>query len=215
MKSSIGKVYEKHHTASRRPGFALLGDVRGAFLKDAIGKGRRVLDVGCRDGALTKFFAEGNTLLGVDIDTEALVRARDTLGIETKYIDLNGEWLVEDGSFDAVVAAEILEHLYYPETVIGKISRALTHDGVFAGSVPNAFSLANRFRYALKRKKNTPLEDPTHINHFTVAELRNLLRARFLRVEITGYGRLGWLARLFPQTFAFGLLFVARGRINT
>ena len=207
-------MYEKHHSAVRRPGFALLGDVRGAFLKEEIGMGKRVLDIGCRDGALTKFFAEGNTVLGIDIDTEALVRARDILGIETRYVDLNGEWPIEDGSFDAVVAAEILEHLYYPEAVIDKVSRVLAPDGVFSGSVPNAFSLANRFRYVLKQKKHTPLEDPTHINHFTVAELRRLLRARFSRVEIIGYGRLGWLARLFPQTFAFGILFVAHGRIN-
>ena len=209
---SLARIYEKHHATQRGDGFVLLGDVRGAFLKSALGTGKRVLDIGCRDGALTKSFAEGNTVVGADIDAEALARARANLGIETIQIDLNADWGVAPRSFDAVVAAEILEHLYYPAVVIGKVADVLKPEGMFVGTVPSAFSLVNRLRYLVKRKKGTPLEDPTHINHFTVAELRALLGERFENVEVIGYGRLGWLARRFPQTFAFGLFFVAKGQ---
>lgn len=209
MDSSLQRIYETHHAARRGAGFVLQGDTRGPFLKGAIGTGKRVLDIGCRDGALTRYFSEGNEVIGLDIDAHALARAHTELGIETKQIDLNGEWGIPDSSFDAVTASEILEHLYYPSIVLNKVSRALVPGGVFAGTVPNAFSLANRSRYLLKRKRGTPLEDPTHINHFTVAELRHLLAERFEDVEVRGYGRLGWLARAFPQAFAFGLLFRA------
>lgn len=204
-------MYEEHHATRRGAGFVLLGDVRGAFLRETVGTGKRVLDIGCRDGALTLSFMEGNTIVGVDIDSEALSRAHANLSIETKQIDLNGEWEIVPQSFDAVVAAEIIEHLYYPSVVIGKVAHVLKSDGVFVGTVPNAFSLVNRFRYLVKRKKGTPLEDPTHINHFTVHELQALLEQNFTEVHIAGFGRLGWLARTFPQTFAFGLSFVARG----
>jgi 2-polyprenyl-3-methyl-5-hydroxy-6-metoxy-1,4-benzoquinol methylase len=210
MNASLEHIYETHHATRRGEGFVLLDDVRGAFLKEAVGTGKHVLDIGCRDGALTKSFAEGNTVLGIDIDTKALARAHESLGIETRHIDLNGEWPFEDRSFDAVVVAEILEHLYYPGVVINRISRVLVPGGIFAGTVPNAFSLVNRFRYLLKRKKGTPLEDPTHINHFTVREMQNLLEQRFTDVKVVGFGRLGWLARTFPQTFAFGLFWNAK-----
>lgn len=203
-------MYEKHHATARGPGFVLLGDVRGAFLKEAVGTGKHVLDIGCRDGALTKFFAEGNTVLGVDIDANALADAHKNLGIETEQIDLNGAWPLQDRSFGAVVAAEILEHLYYPEVVIDKVSRVLVPDGIFTGTIPSAFSLVNRLRYLCKRKEGTPLSDPTHINHFTVSEIQGLLEQRFTDVKVAGFGRLGWLARTFPQTFAFGLFFTAR-----
>ncbi|OGG48256.1 hypothetical protein A3G63_02460 [Candidatus Kaiserbacteria bacterium RIFCSPLOWO2_12_FULL_52_8] len=209
MRTSLEHLYGTHHTAQRGEFFVLHGDVRGSFFKKSIGTGKRILDIGCRDGALTKSFSEGNSVVGVDIDSEALIRARKTVGIETKHIDLNGEWGIDPASYDVVVAAEVLEHLYYPVLVIGKVSRVLKEGGIFVGSVPNAFSLKNRFRYLVMRKKGTPLEDPTHINHFTIAELRDALRARFALVEIVGYGRLGWLARAFPQIFAFGLLFIA------
>jgi len=211
MASSLEQIYGSHHAQRRGAGFVLLGDVRGAFLREAVGTGKRVLDIGCRDGALTASFAEGNTVVGTDIDSEALARAHATLGIETKQIDLNGEWGIAPHSFDAVVAAEILEHLYYPSVVIAKVAHVLTPEGVFAGTVPSAFSLVNRLRYLFKIKKGTPLEDPTHINHFTVREFRSLLEQEFTDVRVAGFGRLGWLARTFPQTFAFGLFFAARG----
>lgn len=210
MNTSLEHMYGTHHATERGAGFVLLGDTRGLFLKEAIGTGKRVLDIGCRDGALTKSFIEGNTVVGVDIDSEALSRAHADLSIETRQIDLNGEWGIEPKSFDAVVAAEVLEHLYYPSVVIGRVAQVVKTDGMFAGTVPNAFSLINRLRYLCMRKKGTPLEDPTHINHFTVRELRSLLEREFVDVKVMGFGRFAWLARTFPQTFAFGLSFVAR-----
>lgn len=210
MNSSLENVYGSHHASRRGAGFVLLGDERGSFLKAAVGTGKNVLDIGCRDGALTRSFAEGNIVLGLDIDSEALSRAHSDAGIETRQVDLNGDWGVGPGSFDVVVAAEIVEHLYYPEVVFAKAAAALGKGGLFVGTVPNAFSLKNRFRLFFMRKKGTPLEDPTHINHFTVNELRRALAKHFAEVEVMGYGRHAWLAKIFPQAFAFGLKWKAR-----
>ncbi len=210
MQQILESIYKDHHTARRGDGFALLGDVRGPFLRNAIGNGKKVLDIGCRDGALTSTFAAGNMVTGLDIDTNALHRAQEKLGIDTKQVDLNGEWGILAGTYDAVVAAEVLEHLYYPNVVIQKVADVLTPEGLFVGTVPNAFSLRHRLRYVFKQKRGTPLEDPTHINHFTVRELHSMLCERFEEVTIFGYGRLGWLARTFPQSFAFGLMWAAR-----
>lgn len=210
MSASLETMYRTHHAKRRGDGFVLLGDERGSFLRETVGKGNHILDIGCRDGALTKYFKEGNTVLGADIDSDALARAKQDIGIDTMHLDLNGEWPFEKNSFDAVVAAEVIEHLYYPEMVIEKIARVLKPKGILAGTVPNPYSLMNRFRYVLKQKRGTPLADPTHINHFTVQELHSILSKHFEKVEIRGLGRLGWLAHMFPQAFAFDLCFVAK-----
>ena len=210
MNESLEQMYRTHHANKRGEDFALLGADRGSFLKRHIGKGKRVLDIGCRDGALTSHYAEDNEVLGVDIDSEALVRAKEKLGIEVVQKDLHAPWDLAPKSYDAVVACEVLEHLYYPEQVLEKITGVLKGDGMLIGSVPNAFSLAHRARYLRAQKRHTPLADPTHINHFTVRELEALLSAHFEESKVVGLGRLGWLARTFPQQFAFDLLFVAR-----
>jgi len=207
---SLERIYRAHHSAKRGEDFALLGDERGAFLASRIGTGKKVLDIGCRDGALTKSYAEGNDVLGIDIDSVALARANERLDIRTEQVDLNGAWGLEEDSYDAVVACEIVEHLYYPADVFSKIAAVLKPGGMLLGSVPNAFSFANRSRYLRGSKAGTPLSDPTHINHFTVRELESLLCERFVSVRIVGMGRLGKLASRFPQAFAFDLCFEAR-----
>ncbi|HYF28802.1 MAG TPA: methyltransferase domain-containing protein [Candidatus Paceibacterota bacterium] len=208
--SQAETIYEAHHKARRAPGFSILKDDRGAFIREAVGTGKRILDIGCRDGALTRTFMEGNTVTGVDVDREALARAGE-LGIEAIQMDLLGDWEeLGDRQFDAVVAGEILEHLYFPEQVVCKIRSRLKEDGVLVGSVPNAFSLKNRLRYLRGTKKHTPLSDPTHINQFSAPELEALLARHFREVTVTGLGRYTRLAKLSPNFFAFDLAFVAR-----
>ena len=211
MSSSLQKIYEEHHQNSREAGFSILKQDRGMFFKNLIGKNKRVLDIGCRDGALTSYFTEGNKVLGVDIDTKSLRRAEDVLGIETLCFDLQGDWSKLSGqSFDVVVAGEVLEHVYYPERIAGEVSRLLSAGGIFIGSVPNAFSLINRLRYLKGSKRFTPLSDPTHINQFSAEDLKKMLETSFADVSIKGLGRLGFLARNFPSFFAFDLCFIAK-----
>jgi 2-polyprenyl-3-methyl-5-hydroxy-6-metoxy-1,4-benzoquinol methylase len=211
MNQVLQKMYEKHHLEKRSPGFTILADERGVFFKKFVGVGKSVLDIGCRDGALTKFFNEGNQVLGVDIDKNALARIANELGIETMFFDLNGDWdELGDKKFDVVVAGEIVEHLFYPEQVFKKVYSRLNEGGVFIGSVPNAFSLKNRLRYLKGSRVHTPLADPTHINHFSSNELENLLKEQFSSAEIIGLGKYQRLARFLPSWFAFDLLFVAK-----
>ena len=207
---TLEKNYHDHHTTKRRPGYTIFGEERGYFLKERIGQGKKVLDIGCRDGALTKYYSGGNEVTGTDIDGEALERAQTDLGIKTQKIDLNGEWNLSEKYFDVIVAAEVIEHLYFPENVIKKIKHCLKDGGTFLGSVPNAYNLKNKIRYFFGKKKNTPLEDLTHINHFSCGELKGLLDKNFKEVKITGFGKFKLLSRLMPSFFAFSLFFEAK-----
>lgn len=212
-KNFTKKLYEDHHKTSRAPGFSILKEERGKLFSNVIGKHKSVLDLGCRDGSLTKYFAEGNEVLGIDIDDVSLGEARKSLGIETMNIDLNGGWEeLGDRKFDVIVAGEVIEHLYHPENIVQKARARLNDEGIFIGSVPNAFSLRNRLRYLLGSKKHTPLDDPTHINQFSVYDIRMILRKHFPIVTIIGLGRYYRLASLSPSLFAFDIMFVANTR---
>lgn len=204
-------IYHTHHTEGGRYDLSIFKTYRGNFLRGGIGTGKRVLDIGCRDGTLTSTYCEGNTVIGVDIDSNALKTAHERTGIETMQFDLNGDWPFAAGSFGAVVAGEVIEHVYFPDVVIGKIARVLKPDGVLLGTVPNAFSLKNRIRLFLGRKKHTPLQDPTHINHFSRKEFDAILRKQFNEVRFFPFGRYAFLDAVFPGMFSFLLVFEARG----
>ncbi len=209
MTKSLQEIYKNHHSSNRERGFSILKNERGQLLKDLVGEDKEVLDIGCRDGALTRFFVQGNHVLGLDIDQNALNEAKK-LGIETMIADLNGDWgFLGPKKFDVVVAGEVLEHLYNPEKIMSRVAERLNSGGMLIGSVPNAFSLKNRLRYLIGIKRHTPLSDPTHITQFHIDELRGMLERQFGKVEVMGLGRYQKLSGWFPGWFSFDLFFVA------
>lgn len=206
---ALDKMYQTHHRSGARYDASILKSNRGAFLRKNIGTGKKVLDIGCRDGALTSEYCAGNDVVGVDIDSKALEKTA-SYGVRTMQFNLTDVWPLDDEAFDRVVAGEVLEHLYFPELVLKEVKRVLRPGGLFIGSVPNAFNLKNRFRLFLGQKRFTPLSDPTHINHFSRTELLEMLSKDFEEVEIVPLGKYKILDSLWPGMFSFGLLFRAR-----
>jgi 2-polyprenyl-3-methyl-5-hydroxy-6-metoxy-1,4-benzoquinol methylase len=210
MNDMLNKIYRTHHDTKKRGGFAVLEKQRGELFSKLIGRGKNVLDLGCRDGVMTKYFTDGNRVTGADIDLAILEEAKNRLGITTVNLDIQKDWPFIDNSFDVVVAGELLEHLYFPEKTIEKAAAVLKKGGSFIGSVPNAFSLKNRFRLFFGKKEGTSLKDPMHINHFEASELIVLLKKYFSEVEIYGIGNnnLG-LRDKCPSLFSYSLGFKA------
>lgn len=197
----LSERYAEHNRVERGAGFVFAGaERRDLFRRYVGGPGRRVLDLGCRDGALSATYAQGNEIVGVDADREALAEA-EQLGIETHWADLDDSLPFADESFDVVVAGELLEHLRDPRRVVADVRRVLRPGGTFVASVPNAYRLKNRVRFLLGRK---PEEDPTHLQMFAPSDVRTLLagfdepRLHFIA------GRLVPLhARLFANDIVF------------
>lgn len=205
-------VYKAHHK-NRGEGFAILQEVRGAFLRKHVGTEKKVIDIGCRDGQLTSTYIEGNTVTGVDVDQGALERAEKNHGIKPIHADLNADWdFAGEEKYDVAVSCEFLEHIYFPELVMEKISKLLKDGGLFVGTVPHAYSIQSRIKYLIGRKAGTPLQDPTHINQFLHQEFRAMLEKRFEIVEFTGHvpPRYRLLAKLFPLAFTDILMFAVR-----
>jgi SAM-dependent methyltransferase len=168
----LSERYAEHNRLERGRGFVFAGPEREALFRRYVGgPGRRVLDLGCRDGALTQAYAAGNEVVGVDADREALAEA-ERRGIETHWADLDGPLEFADASFDVVAAGELLEHLRDPQRVVAEIRRVLRPGGTFVASVPNAYRLKGRLRFLFGR---APESDPTHLQMFAPADVRALL----------------------------------------
>jgi SAM-dependent methyltransferase len=201
----LDERYRAHHRAEKQE-FVFGGDERGTLLASLVGgPGRRVLDLGCRTGALARYYARGNEVVGVDVDRAALERARERLGIQTVWADAEEELPFPHESFDVVVAGELLEHLADPAAAVAHVRRVLRPGGRFVGSVPNAFRLKSRVAYVRGRY---PVDwDPTHLQLFTPDALRGLL-AGFEDVELRF--AVGRLVALHPRLFANVQVFSAR-----
>ena len=199
--------YREHHRDSRSPDFIWARPERTAlFRKHVGGPGRRVLDLGCRYGALTAFYAEGNEVVGVDIDREALDAAAERLGIETHWADLDEPLAFEDGSFDVVVIGEVLEHIREPQRLLDEARRVLRPGGMLVGSTPNGFRLKNRLRFLAGRH---PEPDPTHLHLFSPDDVRALL-VGFENGSLQFVA--GRFARLHPRLLANVTFFSATKR---
>jgi SAM-dependent methyltransferase len=198
--SSLGERYEEHHRERRDEGDFVFVPERIAHFQAAIGRGKRVLDLGCRSGALTRHFLDGNDVVGLDVDPSALQKAAE-LGIETVQANAEEPLPFEAESFDVVVAGELFEHLRFPDALVVEIRRVLRPGGVLVGSVPNAFRLQSRLRFLVG---HPPEDDPTHLRMFSPTALRELL-AGFDRVELTFVG--GRYRRLHPRLLARDLMF--------
>jgi len=169
----LSERYAEHNRSERGAGFVFARPEREALFKRYVGgPGRKVLDLGCRDGALTQAFLPGNEVVGVDADREALAAA-EQLGMETRWADLDQPLELDDDSFDVVVAGELLEHLRDPHALVAEIHRVLRPGGTFVASVPNAYRLKGRVLFLFGRP---PENDPTHLQMFAPDDVRALLR---------------------------------------
>jgi SAM-dependent methyltransferase len=200
--SDLSERYEQHHRERRDEGDFVFVPERIPLIVGAVGRGKRVLDLGCRSGALTRHFLEGNSVVGLDVDPAALEKAA-ALGIEPVQANVEEPLPFEDASFDVVVAGELFEHLQFPDALVREIQRVLRPGGVLAGSVPNAFRVQSRIRFLRGRP---PEDDPTHLRMFSPAALRELL-AGFEHIELHFVG--GRYARLNARLLARDLVFSA------
>jgi SAM-dependent methyltransferase len=199
-----GERYRDHHESARSPTFVFGAHERPELFRRYVGgPGRRVLDLGCRTGALTRAYLQGNEVVGVDVDRHALAEAA-RLGIETHWADLDAPLPFEPESFDVVVAGEVLEHLRDPAGLVADARSVLRPGGSLVGSVPNGFRLKSRLRFLFGRE---PEEDPTHLHLFSPAAVLSLL-AGFEEPRLDFVT--GRFVRLGPRLFANTIVFKAR-----
>jgi SAM-dependent methyltransferase len=202
----IEESYRRHHEERRAGGeFVFCEPERSELFRGWIGRDKRVLDLGCRAGALTRAYVEGNEVVGVDVDREALEQAA-ALGIETVWASADEPLPFPDESFDVVVAGELLEHLRFPDRTLAEARRVLRPGGLVIGSVPNTYRLKSRLRFLVGRPPEFA-DDPTHLRMFAGADVLRLLDG-FEEAELRYVA--GRLVPLSPRLFANDIVFRAR-----
>jgi len=203
--SLIQNFYEEHHVKGSRLRQSFLEKQRGELFSKWIGNNKKILDLGGRDGTLTRHFSSMNEVTIGDIDSEALRFAKENYFFDTKLVNLNEKLPFKDESFDIVVMAEVLEHLPYPKIILKEINRVLRKSGKFIGNFPLAYHLKDRYQI-IRGKKPIIASDPTHLQFLTYQDAKDLLELNFSIDEITIL-KGGNLAKKFPRLLARNIAF--------
>ena len=204
-KNLVQSFYETHHKEGQRLNQSFLESIRGQLFSDWIGKNKKVLDLGGRDGTLTKHFIEKNHVTLADIDENALEYAKKNYKVETMKVDLNQSLPFKDNSFDVVVMAEVLEHLPYPNITLGEIRRVLKTNGKFIGNLPLAYHLKDRWQI-IRGRRLLISGDPTHLQFLSYEDVKKLM-SKFFNIEEIIILKGGKLSNKLPAAFARNIAF--------
>lgn len=166
----------------------------------------RVLDLGCSVGALGAAIKDRQEarVVGVelvpDYAREAEGRLDRTITGDLSEVLADPEPL---GSFDCIIAADVLEHLVDPWEALSNAVRMLEPGGTAIVSLPNVRYYQTFF--ALFRgtwpREPSGIFDATHLRWFTRADAVELLEGAGVRVEAVHpqcWGLPGWRNRLVP-----------------
>jgi glycosyltransferase involved in cell wall biosynthesis/2-polyprenyl-3-methyl-5-hydroxy-6-metoxy-1,4-benzoquinol methylase len=140
----------------------------------------RILDVGCGEGVLGQLLLErgATEVVGIEAEPAAAAAARKRLSRvfpgDVEVMDLP----FDDGYFDCIVLADVLEHLRDPLAALKKLKRHLSDSGTVVASMPNVRYLPVVERLAGGRweYKDSGILDRTHLRFFTRKEMELLFR---------------------------------------
>ena len=148
---------------------------------------RRLLDVGCGTGTLATLLKKERNLsevVGIEIVEAAFHTAKQRLDNVLLGSVEDMDLPYEDGHFDCILCADVLEHLVEPEKALKKLSRVLAPDGVIVISIPNiqfheasVMLLSGGWTYM-----EQGIMDTTHLRFFTRNELRSMIERAGLDV---------------------------------
>lgn len=152
---------------------------------------KRVLDLGCFCGGSGRWLKQrfpDCEVIGIEmLDKAAAMAAQiyDQVIVGTfEQVDFEKEGL-KPGSFDAIIAADVLEHIYNPWQALQRLKPLLAPGGAIYVSLPNVRNLnvlsalaSGQWRY-----EGAGILDITHIRFFTLAQASEML------------SQTGWLIR--------------------
>lgn len=149
--------------------------------------GGAVLDLGCGSGGfLCTLKGPSWRLYGIEMSEGAAKVARSRCGADVFVGDIL-DAPFSPGSFDAITAFNVFEHVHEPKVVLARVAKWLRPGGVFYTMMPNIDSAGAR----IFRSYWYALELPRHLYHFSPTTLKMLARSAGLReVFVTAHREL-------------------------
>jgi SAM-dependent methyltransferase len=150
----------------------------------AVGRGERVLDVGCAGGYLADILARrGYKVVGI----ERAGAHGDNFPEDVELIeaDLDAGLPALRGSFSYVICGDILEHLRDPANMLRQLANLLAPDGALIASVPNSGNLYFRLNILFGRfpQDDKGLFDRTHLHFYMWKGWRELFESAGFRID--------------------------------
>lgn len=150
-------------------------------------KGLRVLDVGCGFATTSARIEKlGNEVTGIESSAEACAVARTRLShvVEADLIEA-----APQGTYDAILFADVLEHLPWPVGVLKRYLQWLAPGGSVIISLPNVGLWSVRFAHLFGswEYEETGVLDRTHLRFFTRGSARWMIGEAGLDIVKTAY----------------------------
>lgn len=179
-----GETYQMHLDELKRLG-ATGKNAAGGLYRSAIflrryqpDVGDRMLEVGCGNGMFLLLARDrGWTVEGIDLSGSAIRAGRETHGLPVQEADF-AHYDAEPGTYRAIVAWEVLEHLPDPRGFLDKARTLLRPDGSLVFSVPNEGP-----KVPHPETRGPASLPPVHLNFWNPDSVRAFLELNGYRVD--------------------------------
>ena len=161
--------------------------------------GNRILEVGCAYGFLLDHLRKkGWEVTGVEVSPLSSAYAREELGLDVRTGSVEDADL-EEGSFDAVLLLDVLEHLHRPYDILARIASLLSPRGVLVVQCPWELYHWEEIAQALLRRRRPgtirPDAVPAHLYFFGPRTLEGVLRKGGYEIAARQSGNYGAVRR--------------------
>jgi 2-polyprenyl-3-methyl-5-hydroxy-6-metoxy-1,4-benzoquinol methylase len=133
-----------------------------------IGKNLKILDVGCGDGVISEpLMKMGNYIAALELPT--VVNSSMKCKVSSVMAGDAETLAFAHETFDLVIASEVLEHLWAPESFIDETHRTLKTNGYLIIETPEG---------------TAGLNYDSHMNYYTVKRIQEITSQRFTLIDV-------------------------------